>query len=158
MADDKLPKFDMPNFKALGVRRELPFDMEHLRDLEDSIARTTRERVRRERQIAAAAEHSLNAAAVAVETLAEEISIFESQLSNHEEVALYVIGGPTGQSFFPTLLKALNPDKVLYGGADESGRPFVVVQHVSQLNFAMTATVLEEGQEPRRIGVLLQRD
>lgn len=131
------------------------FDFSELDKQQEILRKATQERVARENKIAAAAEHALNAAALAVDTLAEEISLFEQTLSDHEEVALYVIGGPTGQSFFPTLLKALNPDKVLYGGVDDCDRPFVVVQHVSQLNFAMTATVLDEGQEPRRIGILI---
>lgn len=164
MTDDiakKLQGINLPNMSDLmrGVELYKPpeFDMSSLRAHEDAIQKAAQERIGRERKIAAAAEHALNAAALAVDTLVDEIAVFEGTLSDQEEVALFVIGGPAGQQFFPEVMKPLNPDKVLYGGRDQHGRPFTVVQHVSQLNFAMLAAVLEEGQQPRRIGVLLQR-
>ena len=165
MDDDDLSKrlkgLDIPDTSSILGGRELFYrppeiDMSHVFEAQREMQRVARERIDRERTIAAAAEHSLNAASFAVDCLVDEIGAFESSLGEQEEVALFVIGGPAGQQFFPEIMKPLDPDKVLYGGRDQNGRPFTVVQHVSQLNFAMLAAVLEEGQQPRRIGVLLQ--
>lgn len=158
MDDDNKSHRSIADIVTRGLSVRPGPDMSAIHEQQAELSRLAGERIAREQRIADAAEHSLNAASYAVGHLVEEIGLFEQKLSEHEEVALYVIGGPAGQSFFPTVLKALNPDKVLYGGADQAGRPFVVVQHVSQLNFAMTATVFEEGQKPRRVGVLLENN
>lgn len=145
-------RFELPDVSSFA-KEVSTFDSSDLTYMNDVIARQHRERVDREEKIAEAANYTLTAATIAVKHLVEEIEHFEQKLSEHEEVALWVIGGPAGQQFFPITIKALNPDKVLYGGVDQAERPFSVVQHVSQLNFAMTATYLESG-EPRRFGVL----
>lgn len=108
----------------------------------------------RERQgtIANAAAVMLTAASATVESLVEEMKMFEGHLGEREELALFVIGGPAGSAFFPTSVQAMDPDKVVFRGIDDIGRPFTVMQHVSQLNFAMQAAPVEENEPPRRIG------
>lgn len=82
----------------------------------------------------------------------KEIETFQSQLDENEELAVFVIGGPAGSQFFPTQLHAINPDKILFGGLDVNEKPFMVVQHVSQLNFSMQSVEVPKDQKPRRIG------
>lgn len=122
-----------------------------LQEQQERIARAANERIARETTIAAAAEHSLIAAEVAVESLTQAIGEYEETLGDCEEIAIFAIGGPAGKEFFPRLIRPLNPDKVLFAGLDENDRPFTIVQHVSQLNFAMMAKYVAEEEKVRRV-------
>jgi hypothetical protein len=134
------------------------FDTSRLDELSRSIARTTQQRVQREKTIAQAAAMSLEAASRCVNALVERIATFEEGLAADEEVSIYVIGGPAGQAFFPTTLQPIDPDKIVFGGLDSNERPFQVVQHVSQLNFAMQAMKVAPNEAPRRIGFHFPED
>jgi hypothetical protein len=117
-----------------------------------AIQQAAQERIAREQTIADAAAHALEAASRTVAALIAEVSQFQDALSADEEIALFVIGGPAGSSFFPTDIRPIDPDKVLFAGLDENDAAFMVVQHVSQLNFAMRAIRVAPKEEPRRIG------
>ena len=130
-------------------------DSSHMRrmmDLENHAQKIRQEKVDRERTIAKAAAQAMQAASHCVDALTRRIANFEQGLRENEELALYVIGGPAGASFFPTSIEAIDPDKVVFTGLDQDDRPFVVVQHVTQLNFAMRAAVIAKDEKPRRIG------
>lgn len=155
MSEKKYGKFEVPDINSLATARSSQFDdSAHIRAMlrgQDAIAKAAGERVAREKTIAEAAEHSLNAASVAVDSLFDAIEQYEVALGECEELAIFIIGGPAGKEFFPNIIRPLNPDKVMFGGLDENDRPFTVVQHVSQLNFAMLARFLQEGEKPRRV-------
>lgn len=118
----------------------------------DAITRAAQQRVQRETTVAAAAEYALEAAEITVGNLIAEIDAFQEGLNKDEEIAVFVVGGPAGASFFPTQVRAINPDKVLFGGVGAESSPFLVVQHVSQLNIVMRAVKVAEDEQPRRIG------
>ena len=118
----------------------------------EALRRAGRERVRREEIITSAAAQALRAASECVGELICQIEKFENSLDEHQEVAVFVIGGPAGASFFPTSIQAIDPDKVVFDGIDPDGGPFVVVQHVTQLNFALRAVRTAPDEPPRRIG------
>lgn len=109
------------------------------------------------RAISNAARKQLSAAVDCVQLLVSRIGAFEATLNDAEEVMLCFIGGPSGTSFFPTIIEPINPDKIVFQGADANGRPFVVIQHVSQLNFAMQVHAVPKGEPPRRIGFDIDR-
>ena len=139
-----------------GVAVNLPFDdhshMRRMADLESHALKIQRQKVDRERTIANAADQAAHAASHTVHVIDGQMSDFEERLRENEEIALYVIGGPAGGSFFPTSIEAVDPDKVIFTGLDPDNRPFLVVQHVSQLNFAMRAAVITADEKPRRLG------
>ncbi len=101
------------------------------------------------------AEYSLEAASATVRALQKQVQHFESQLPEREAVLLMMIGGPSGLSFFPTRIWAQDPDKIVFEGVDQDEHPFLVVQHISQLNFALRSYPLSEEQERRPIGFIL---
>lgn len=125
-------------------------DMSYMRELEDTLRDQAQLRHYQQETLVNAAEHALEAAATAMSHLASEFGIFEQQLSDQEEMAVFVIGAPDEHAFFPESVRALNPDKILLGGTDSQGRAFTAIQHVSQLNFALKTVTMSEGQEPRR--------
>lgn len=142
-------------FKRIMGNVDLPtmprppiIDMSHLK----AINKAAQERVERELTVAAAAEYALQSADASVTALMNEIETFQAGLSREEEIAVFIVGGPAGASFFPTQLRAINPDKVLFGGIDPDDRPFMLVQHVTQLNIVMRAVRVEPAEKPRRIG------
>lgn len=118
----------------------------------EAIGRVAQERIDRETTVAAAAQYALESADASVAALMAEIETFQAGLSASEEIAVFIVGGPAGASFFPTQLRAINPDKVLFGGIDPDDHPFMLVQHVTQLNFVMRAVRVEPDEKPRRIG------
>lgn len=127
-------------------------DYSAMMEAQDHIQLAARERIKRETTVAAASALAMRSASHSVHAIVERIASYEALLSAQEEVALFVIGGPAGSSFFPTGIEAIDPDKVVFSGVDEGDRPFVVVQHVSQLNVAMRAAKVARDEQPRRIG------
>ena len=128
------------------------FDSRALQEMNDGIARASRAKVKRETTIADAAALAMRSASHSVDAIVERIAGYEVLLTADEEVALFVIGGPAGSSFFPTGIEAIDPDKIVFSGVDEGDRPFVVIQHISQLNVAMRAAKVARDEQPRRIG------
>ncbi|GGN58153.1 hypothetical protein GCM10011349_37470 [Novosphingobium indicum] len=127
-------------------------NLNYINEMQDRIAETAQREARQRRTLADAASFSLQAAQYAVESLIEQMAWFEERLEADQEIALYIVGGPAGVSFFPTSVIPINPDKVAFRGEDQDGRPFAIIQHVSQLNFAMQAARVAPEEKPRRIG------
>lgn len=101
------------------------------------------------------AEYSLHAATSTIGLLRKHIGAFEAKLSDREAVLIMMIGGPSGVSFFPTRVWSEDPDKIAFEGVDPDGHPFLVVQHVSQLNFALRSCPLAENQTRQPIGFVI---
>jgi hypothetical protein len=87
-------------------------------DLTDTIARQAAERDRQMRVAAEAAAHQLQAASSALEGVRAMLQQFEARLNKDEEVAILVIGGPTGEAIFPAAIEASGPDRLI-GHGDE---------------------------------------
>ncbi|MFW2831748.1 hypothetical protein [Sphingomonas sp. ID0503] len=114
--------------------------------IEDSM----REVRRRQQNIADNAERQLQQADDAVNSLIEEIELFDEELPGDRELRVVAIGGPAGTMLFPDGIMALGSDRIRFSGTDGEGCRVVIVQHVSQLNF-MIKTV-EVTEPARRIG------
>lgn len=108
--------------------------------------------------MAESAQHALEAATHAVQMLASTIRKFEAGLQKDETLAFMMIGGPAGLQFFPQTVRAANPDKIIFEGLDENKHPFVVVQHISQLNFALRVAKLEAEEVRRPIGFVFPKE
>lgn len=121
-------------------------------DPDDGLLRGIARKHEQDESVAGAARAALNAARDAVEVICKEIEVFESKLQGTEEIGLYAVGGPSGATFFPQTLIAEGSDKVVFRGEDQDGKPFTLIQHVSQLNFAMRSVPVAPDVEPRRIG------
>jgi hypothetical protein len=122
------------------------------------LAREHAERIAREQAVADASSYASNSATHTVGSLIQAIAEFEALLTAQQELALFVVGGPSGMQFFPTELIALDPNKVKFCGVNSEGRPFAVIQHISQLNVAMPCVQIEPTETPRRIGFHLPED
>lgn len=83
------------------------------------------------------------------------IQKFEEQLDAEHEVVMGFVGGNTGTMHIQGM-GFFAPDLVTFYGADESGTKTQMVQHVSQLNVALKATLKQsDSVEATRIGFLL---
>lgn len=101
------------------------------------------------------AEYSLEAATSTIRLMEKQIRQFEGAIAETEAVIIMVIGGPSGVCFVPTRITAQDPDKIVFEGLDEEGHPFVLIQHISQLNFALRSRPLADQEERRRIGFVV---
>jgi hypothetical protein len=94
----------------------------------------------------------------AYERLVLFIKNFEEQLDQDHEIALGMTGGTAG----PLRIEGLgyfSPDILTFYGSDKDGARMQLIQHVSQLNFALIAMPKPTPQEkPRRIGFRLFED
>lgn len=98
------------------------------------------------------ADHSLQAASRTMKLIEERVRLFEAKLNADEAVMVFMIGGPSGIAFLPTHISAQDPDSIVFEGFDPDGHPFTVIQHVSQLNFALRAFTLTSPSERKPIG------
>jgi hypothetical protein len=98
------------------------------------------------------ADYTLAAASRSVKVLAQQIQEFESQLDDSQVIAFWIVGGPAGKMFVPQQIVAENPDKIIFKGRDIDHHPFVLVQHVTQLNFVIKVAPLEKGEKRQPIG------
>lgn len=98
------------------------------------------------------ADHSMSAASNHCRSLAYQIQEIEARLDKQSAIAFWVAGGPSGQAFFPMEIYAEDPDRMVFKGVDENNNPFVLVQHVSQLNIAIRVAKLSKGETRHPIG------
>lgn len=104
---------------------------------------------------ASSALKSPNPAERAVEHIKEEITAFEANLSNDEEVGGIIIGAPGGTVFHIVKFYVLNMDILVFVGVNEHGKPQRLIQHITQLSILLTA-LPKIGITPRRIGFQAQ--
>lgn len=82
----------------------------------------------------------------------EEIYDFEQELDNEHEVALKLASFGTNITMAVTSIGYQNPDMLYFYGY-VNGQDAQLIQHVSQLNFLITAIEREDKSKPvRRIG------
>jgi len=99
-----------------------------------------------------------SAAEWAYERIILYIQKFEEQLDGDQEVAMGFVGGGVG-SMHVQGMGFFAPDLVTFYGVDEGGTKTQMVQHVSQLNVTLKATVKQNKEaEPTRIGFLLENE
>ena len=99
-----------------------------------------------------------SAAEWAYERIILYIQKFEEQLDGDQEVAMGFVGGGVG-SMHVQGMGFFAPDLVTFYGVDEGGTKTQMVQHVSQLNVTLKATVKQNKEaEPTRIGFLLDNE
>ena len=86
------------------------------------------------------------------------IQNFEKQLDGDHEVVMGFVGGGVG-SMHVQGMGFFAPDLVTFYGVDESGTKTQMVQHVSQLNVTLKATIKQNKKgEAARIGFLLEKE
>jgi len=86
------------------------------------------------------------------------IQKFEEQLDGDHEVVMGFVGGGVG-SMHVQGMGFFAPDLVTFYGVDEGGTKTQMVQHVSQLNVTLKATVKQNKEaDPTRIGFLLEKE
>lgn len=86
------------------------------------------------------------------------IQNFENQIEPNQEVAMGFTGGEAGVIRIEGL-GYFDPDIITFYGTNENGAKTQLVQHVGQLNVMLMALpVLEEREEPNRIGFRLAHD
>ena len=86
------------------------------------------------------------------------IQKFEEQLDGEHEMVMGFVGGGVG-SMHVQGMGYFAPDLVTFYGADENGVKTQMVQHVSQLNVTLKATLKQNKDvEAARIGILLERE
>ncbi len=86
------------------------------------------------------------------------IQKFEEQLDGDHEVVMGFVGGGVG-SMHVQGMGFFAPDLITFYGVDEGGTKTQMVQHVSQLNVTLKATVKQNKEaEPMRIGFLLEKE
>lgn len=86
------------------------------------------------------------------EKIMEEIAAFESTLDNDHEIALRLASFGTSTVIIVTSIGYQNPDMLYFYGF-VGGKKAQLIQHVSQLNFLITAVEREDKSKPaRRIG------
>ena len=98
------------------------------------------------------ADYTLMAASKTIRLLERQIREIEAGLDETHAIAFWIVGGPAGQTFMPQQISAENPDKIIFKGIDVDHQPFVLVQHVTQLNLAIRVAPLEKGEERLPIG------
>lgn len=99
-----------------------------------------------------------SAAQWAYERLGLYIKNFEERLDADQEMAIALTGGSAGVLRIEGI-GYFAPDILTFYGRDESGARTQLIQHVSQLNFMLTALPKEKPtEEPRRIGFRLVAD
>lgn len=115
-------------------------------------------RDRRAHIAAEAAAYQLQAASSALEGVRGMIQQFEATLEDGEEIAMLVIGGPSGEVIFPAAIEASGPDRLIFTGTTGTDqRVCMVIQHVSQLNL-MLKSVKVENRDARRVFRLVSQD
>lgn len=86
------------------------------------------------------------------------IQKFEEQLDSDHEVVMGFVGGGVG-SMHVQGMGFFAPDLVTFYGVDEGGTKTQMVQHVSQLNVTLKATIKQNKEaEAARIGFLLEKE
>lgn len=86
------------------------------------------------------------------EIIIEEIKAFESSLDDEHEVCLRLASFGQKVDLAVTDIGYANPDLFIFRGLAE-GRPAVLIQHQSQLNFLLLSCRKPNGSRPaRRIG------
>ena len=86
------------------------------------------------------------------------IQNFEKQLDSDHEVVMGFVGGGVG-SMHVQGMGFFAPDLVTFYGVDEGGVKTQMVQHVSQLNVTLKATLKpKEATDAARIGFLLEKE
>lgn len=88
------------------------------------------------------------------EKIMEEIYNFEQELDNEHEVALKLASFGTNITMVVTSVGYQNPDMLYFYGY-VNGQVAQLIQHISQLNFLITAIERKDKSKPaRRIGFL----
>lgn len=86
------------------------------------------------------------------------IQKFEEQLDGDHEVVMGFVGGGVG-SMHVQGMGFFAPDLVTFYGVDQGGTKTQMVQHVSQLNVTLKATIKQNKEaDPTRIGFLLENE
>jgi|GEM_PF-59506 len=86
------------------------------------------------------------------------IQKFEEQLDGDHEVVMGFVGGGVG-SMHVQGMGFFAPDLVTFYGVDQGGTKTQMVQHVSQLNVTLKATIKQNKEAaPTRIGFLLEKE
>lgn len=92
-----------------------------------------------------------NPAKWAVEAICEEIADFEACLDDNHEMAMSIVGGPTGVCLHVRMIRRYGTDKLVFDGINSDGNPLRLMQHLSQLNFLMISAK-KIGETAVRIG------
>jgi hypothetical protein len=101
-------------------------------------------------------DHELNPAKWAYERIVKQIDEFEKELSDEEEIGGRLISAPGEGAFHIEDVSYWGPDKLIFSGKNQHGKPVRLLQHNSQFNILLTA-LPKDKDEPRRIGFMLEQ-
>lgn len=102
---------------------------------------------------------AFNAARTTFEKIMGQIEEFEETIDDDKEIAVILASFGSEILLSVTEMGYEYPDLIYFYGYTEGGKPAQLIQHVSQLNFLLTAVDKENPEEPpRRIGFLTESE
>jgi hypothetical protein len=80
-----------------------------------------------------------NLAENAINAIYKEFADFEARLDREQEIAMGIVGGPSGLCFHIRRVHRCGGDKLVFEGIDSDSKPVRLMQHLMQLNLLMMA-------------------
>lgn len=100
---------------------------------------------------------AFNTAKTTFERIMRQIEEFEETIDDDKEIAVILASFGSEILLSVTEMGYEYPDLIYFYGYTEGGKPAQLIQHVSQLNFLLTAVDKENPKEPpRRIGFFME--
>lgn len=92
----------------------------------------------------------ISTAEVTAQYIYHSILDFSLQIGEEHDVGLQVSTLGTGVKVYLSDLSYHNPHLIIFGSEDQDGTKIRIVQHITQLNYALIAILKPEQEKPKR--------